>query len=342
MGKVVMIDIIKLCLSLDTKAAVFYRKLSKIEKKRGLLDFWKSMASDETEHIGYWNQLLSLAEEGMIPQVFEKPHKVTDELKVISKKVDILLKQSESSLSIKDAFLLTYRLEFYMLHPAFETLFYFLKTVSGKKPPEDKYDLHIERFIKAINKYGTEAPELEILGETLRRLWYEGKQLTVQSFTDSLTNLLNRRGLTHSINILARLSERNKYTVGVMMIDIDHFKHVNDTYGHQQGDEVLKKVAGIIKGKIRASDIVGRYGGEEILVFLPEVKSEALTDTAEKIRSGVEKGTKEDIPVTISIGCTKGLIRGDVEKELAVLIKTADECMYKAKEAGRNKVVACN
>ncbi|MEF9425655.1 MAG: GGDEF domain-containing protein, partial [Candidatus Mariimomonas ferrooxydans] len=232
--------------------------------------------------------------------------------------------------------------EFYMLHPAFETLFYFLKTVSVGKTPEDKYDIHIERFIKAINKYGTETPELEILGETLRRLWYESKQLTAQSFTDSLTSLLNRRGLTHSINILARLSERNKYTVGVMMIDIDHFKQINDTHGHQKGDEVLKKVAGIIKGKIRASDIVGRYGGEEILVFLPEVKSEALTDTAEKIRSGVEKGTEEDIPVTISIGCTKGLIRGDVEKELAGLIKTADECMYKAKEAGRNRVVVCN
>lgn len=342
MKKNLIIDIIKLCLSLDTKSAVFYRKLSKIEKKRGLLDFWKSMAADENEHIGYWNQLLNLAKKGMIPQVFEKPHKVADELKVISKTVDILLKQSESSLSIKDAFLLTYRLEFYMLHPAFGTLFYFLKTVSVGKTPEDEYDMHIERFIKAMNTYGAEAVELEILGETLRRLWHANRQLTVQSFTDSLTGLLNRRGLTHSINILARLSERNKYTVGVMMIDIDHFKQINDTHGHQKGDEVLQKVADIIKGEIRASDIVGRYGGEEMLVFLPEVKSEALTDTAEKIRSGVEKGTEEDIPVTISIGCAKGLIRGDVEKEMAVLIKTADDCMYKAKEAGRNKVVVCN
>ncbi|MEF9427585.1 MAG: hypothetical protein L0956_10660, partial [Candidatus Mariimomonas ferrooxydans] len=128
MEKAVVIDIIKLCLSLDIKAAVFYRKLSKIEKKRGLLDFWKSMASDENEHVGYWNQLLSLAEKGMIPQVFEHPHKVADELNVICRKVDILLKQSESSFSVKDAFLFAYRLEFYMLHPAFETLFYFLKT----------------------------------------------------------------------------------------------------------------------------------------------------------------------------------------------------------------------
>ena len=136
------------------------------------------------------------------------------------------------------------------------------------------------------------------------------KRLAMQTHVDYLTGILNRRGLFDTILPLSYLAKRNNYSIGIMMVDIDHFKIVNDTYGHQAGDRTLRSVAQIMKATVRSSDIVGRYGGEEFLVFLSPVDSDFLFTIAEKIRTEIESESKKDIPVTTSIGVSYGIIGG--------------------------------
>jgi len=101
--------------------------------------------------------------------------------------------------------------------------------------------------------------ELELLGETVATLWYDNKKLATMTTHDTLMDILNRKGLFDAMNLLSHLAMRNEYYIGIMMIDINNFKKINDTYGHQKGDELLVVIADSIKANVRRSDIVGRY-----------------------------------------------------------------------------------
>jgi diguanylate cyclase (GGDEF)-like protein len=129
-----------------------------------------------------------------------------------------------------------------------------------------------------------------------------------------------------------------------MMLDIDHFKSVNDTYGHQVGDRILKSIAAIIKSILREGDILVRYGGEEFLAILPAAASEDLRLIGERIRRSVEESAHPDgdqvVRVTISVGGA-AFPNQNVEKEGA-LLELADASLYQAKETGRNRVIVAN
>ena len=130
--------------------------------------------------------------------------------------------------------------------------------------------------------------------------------------------------------------ERYHRSFSILMIDVDHFKEVNDSHGHQAGDEVLAELAKCISSNIRSIDIVGRYGGEEFVVVLPETPEEAATELAERIRLAVENLL---LPFDITITCSVGV--SGIEKGISGdgLISRADHALYSAKRAGRNQVV---
>jgi diguanylate cyclase (GGDEF)-like protein len=335
----VLVDILSTCLSLDKKASRIYAHFSKSAKDKQIKAFWKDMSEQEQEHVRFWAKVLTMAQNGMIPQVFDRPYELREELKGMSSNIDMLVKRSKRIQNTTDAFLVAYRVEFFMLHPEFQSLFHFIKAVLNEPTPGDEYEAHLQGFINALHQYGKVSPELEFLGETILRFREVSEQLALQSYIDFLTGILNRRGLFNTIIPLAYLAQRNNSNVGIMMIDIDHFKRVNDTYGHQTGDDVLKSVALMIKSSIRSSDIIGRYGGEEFLVYLSPVNPDSLPEIAEKIRFSIEKSSEISAPITVSIGVSSGIIKGGVEKEVAKLIKRADTYLYVAKNSGRNKVV---
>ena len=337
--KDVLVEILELCLYLDKKAEEIYGNFADKGWSKELKEFWKDISIEEQGHAVFWEKLLDLANNGMLPQIFERPFDLRDELLTTKSKIDSLVLRSSQVQSISECFLIAYRVEFYMLHPEFEALLHFVRTVFNEHTPGEAYDSHLRKFLFALNRYCAESPELEFLGETIIRFRKMSKRLAMQTHVDYLTGILNRRGLFDTILPLSHLAKRNNYSIGIMMVDIDHFKIVNDTHGHQAGDRTLRSVAQIMKATVRSSDIVGRYGGEEFLVFLSPVDPNFLFSIAEKIRTEIESESKKDIPVTTSIGVSYGVIGADVEKGIEDLIRKADESLYDAKNAGRNRVV---
>ncbi|MEX2453734.1 MAG: PleD family two-component system response regulator [Rhodospirillaceae bacterium] len=170
------------------------------------------------------------------------------------------------------------------------------------------------------------------------------KSLTA-AVTDSLTGLYNRRYLeTHFEEVTRDLGGTAK-PVSVLVIDVDHFKPVNDRFGHAAGDEVLRALAKRILGGIRGFDTAIRFGGEEFVVLMPNVDSRAAYHAASRIRALVEDEAfviseeGESLPVTVSIGVASG-IAGDAQ--LGGLLERADQALYTAKNAGRNRVVSAD
>ena len=159
---------------------------------------------------------------------------------------------------------------------------------------------------------------------------------------DQLTGLHNRRHLEKHLSMLISASIRNGQTLSVLFLDVDFFKAINDTYGHDVGDEVLKELATRIKINVRSIDMVGRFGGEEFVVVLPDANATTTHVIAERLREVVDgepfkaTGTLRPLSVTVSIGMASLNGLGD---SMSKILKRADQGLYEAKQDGRNKVV---
>ncbi len=174
------------------------------------------------------------------------------------------------------------------------------------------------------------------LQDELRR---RNAELDRVSRIDMLTNIYNRRHLDEHLRRAISGARRHGRTVGVLLVDIDHFKDVNDQHGHLAGDAVLKEVAARLQGAIRTEDALGRWGGEEFIAVLTDTPGEAIGVLAERMRQAIastpfvlDDGTR--IRVTVSIGHTAGT------EDAEVLVHRSDDALYVAKEAGRNQVAA--
>ena len=158
--------------------------------------------------------------------------------------------------------------------------------------------------------------------------------------TDVLTNIANRASVLNRFNEGFARQRRNISQLGCLMIDVDHFKSINDRYGHPKGDDVLRELAATISSTLRQYDTFGRYGGEEFLMVLDEVNKEHLAALAERTRSAVETTLNKQVgltdPITISLG---GTLVTSADQSIDDVIKRADEALYLAKNQGRNRVV---
>ncbi|MBO6239962.1 MAG: diguanylate cyclase [Butyrivibrio sp.] len=161
------------------------------------------------------------------------------------------------------------------------------------------------------------------------------KKLGKVAFTDQLTKIYNRWELERNINEAITLAQSGK-KYSLLFFDIDHFKHVNDTYGHDVGDTVLKSIVNIVRGFIEENHVFGRWGGEEFLYLFPNEDIDKAVELAEKIRQTIDDTCFVTVRhLTVSIGVT--MIRAD--DTIESFVKRADEALYKAKETGRNRVV---
>lgn len=159
--------------------------------------------------------------------------------------------------------------------------------------------------------------------------------LKIAATIDKLTDIYNRRKFEEILKQEIERTKRYKSPLSLLMFDIDHFKKINDTYGHQVGDYVLKTIADIVRNNIRTTDSFGRWGGEEFMILLPETTLKNAGELAEKIRNIIENYIFKDVKlVTISCGVTQ-FIQDDTFDSF---IKRVDDALYNAKKQGRNRI----
>ncbi|MCK9492213.1 MAG: diguanylate cyclase [Sulfurimonas sp.] len=187
--------------------------------------------------------------------------------------------------------------------------------------------------------------ELEELNNTLemkiqqktQSLVQANKKLNHLASKDSLTNIFNRRMINEYLFQEISKSKRHKNDTSLIMIDIDHFKEVNDHYGHQVGDKVIVKSVELISSSIRASDIFGRWGGEEFIILLPQTDLKSAFVLAQNLRQKVQDHDFEQVgKKTISVGVTQL----NADDDVLSFVRRSDDALYKAKKSGRNKVVS--
>jgi diguanylate cyclase (GGDEF)-like protein len=198
-------------------------------------------------------------------------------------------------------------------------------------PPPDIIDGATNRIFSIIVVFTT-ALAMTKLAE------YEHR-LLIESITDPLTGLLNRRRFTELSSHEVTRSRRHRLVFSVLMLDIDHFKRINDTYGHPVGDLAIKALAEVCTNALRPHDLLARYGGEEFVLTLPQTDSEGAHIVAERIRTVTEalQVPSEQGPVrfTVSIGISTYQSGLPFER----IVQRADEALYEAKQSGRNRVV---
>ena len=157
--------------------------------------------------------------------------------------------------------------------------------------------------------------------------------------TDVLTGLPNRRYFDEFCGLLAE-RRRSDDAVGILMVDIDQFKRVNDRFGHEVGDDVLRAVAGAIAGAVRDDDVPARYGGEEFVVLLRNASGPIALEVAERVRlavAGLDLRALGPSSISVSVGVA---VQVDADQPIADLLADADRALYRAKRAGRDRVVA--
>ena len=174
---------------------------------------------------------------------------------------------------------------------------------------------------------------LDAANESLRK---KNEELQRLSITDGLTGLYNRRHLMDTLEAERRRTDRSERTFALLMVDVDHFKKFNDRFGHQAGDEVLLRVAGILRKCTRDVDFPGRYGGEEFCLLLSESTLEGAAEVGERVRDELAAVSFEGEKITVSIGAAEYPTDGET---VEAVLSSADTAMYQAKRRGRDRVV---
>jgi len=186
----------------------------------------------------------------------------------------------------------------------------------------------IEKFYSNLEQIVEErTAELQEANDTISRL----------AATDELTRLSNRRSFNESLAAALSAARRHEFALSLVMIDLDHFKNINDTFGHSEGDLILKAFADLLREMIRTEDVAARWGGEEFIIILPHTPREAAAALAERIRIAFEQHSVNAKPVTLS--ASFGVVQLQEGDDVDNLIRRADDALYRAKHEGRNQVV---
>lgn len=333
--------ILDLCTQIDRAAVDLYTSLSASAGNDALKGFWDKMIAEGHAHLEYWQQLKELAACDELPEAFDNPDQVIAELKERAGQIQALRQQWENDQSVNSAFVIAYRLESYKLHPALRTLYQYFRPITDGKLPEDKEldETNISAFVAALRKYGQSTPELELVGETLQRLWDQNKLFSEHALIDPLSGLLNRRGFFMMAQQMAYLSKRDRISIAILLVEIDGFKTLNELHGPQKGDEIIQAVGDTLKSALRRSDLIARYSGDEFIILLPNTSEEGGITVAQKLVIAVLEARPAGLALSVSVGVAETIMKEDADQEFSVLIRYAEGNLAVARSSGKNKVI---
>jgi diguanylate cyclase (GGDEF)-like protein len=202
-----------------------------------------------------------------------------------------------------------------------------------RKELQDQVERQVHEIQRAYRELETGRHELTSMNDALTEANERLKRLAT---IDPLTGILNRRAIFEVLEKCVGSADRTGRDLSILMVDIDHFKQLNDMHGHIKGDIVLKSVANILKSASRMHDEVGRFGGEEFLVVLPDTGPEEAIAVAERIRREIQAHEDEGLWVTVSAGvATYQIGFSSIEQ----FVDAADKALYESKRRGRNRVI---
>jgi diguanylate cyclase (GGDEF)-like protein len=206
---------------------------------------------------------------------------------------------------------------------------------------EENIEIQFQALSFGVDDFLHKPPSVERLIKTVSSRVERYRAIRRLMVHDSLTGLLNHTAFRDRFNQEITRARRQKSHLTLAMLDIDHFKNVNDSYGHSTGDRVLKSLAQFLKQRLRASDIIGRYGGEEFAILLPDTAAESALSVLEELRQGFAK-IEHRLPmrddcIHISFSC--GLAEYPKYSDATILSEAADQALYRAKQEGRNKTI---
>lgn len=332
-----MRQILESCIELDSRAYEVYQALASACDDANLSRVFEAMAIEERAHVEWWSDLLKAWEQGLVPDIADE-HGLLERLDDIWGELSGINVEHIDCANVDEMLNVAVRFEFFMMDPMFGELIELMQP--GRKPElREAYSRHVLRLIEAVEEHYSRPQLAGFLAGALKRAYRDQQRLTSLAVQDQLTGLYNRRGILGQIEHWLSWSTRYDHAVGVILADVDSFKEINDEYGHEAGDRALRHIADALSGAVRASDLVGRFGGDEFVVLAPETDGELLGQLMQRIVDAVAAqplriGDKE---VSLSLSAGAAWVPGGVEVGVDKLIALADRSMYSAKGAGRNR-----
>ncbi len=338
-----MREVLEASAGLDRLAERVYADMASVtldpEIKRLLL----RLSNDEAQQATRWHQLLVECETSSLPAVSIDSSAAIADIQALHETLAAYDRERISSMSTEDMLTMALHLELYLTGPIHRNL----ASVTGLALADSMrqaYDTHLQYLVETIGEHFAEDSLISLLAQALSRTWDENRGLATYATHDALTGLHNRHALYSQLPQWAAWSARYGNPLAFLLVDIDHFKVINDAFGHSVGDDALMAVARALRDTVRASDLVVRFGGDEFAVVAPQAGEAEYRELCERIAAAigslqVRDGQGGYLPLTVSIGgaiTTGGSTPADVEQ----LIVGADQSLYQAKQTGRNQAAA--
>ena len=337
-----MRTILELCVEMDTFAHETYEAMATDCTNPDLAEIFRRMGVEEKHHVEWWRDLIAAWDQGLIPDVVNDTEGLERHVRQLFVEMKETAPEDFSEVSDDVKLDIAARLEFFMLDPIFGEMLD-LTEPGGARMHREAYARHLERVVGAIEAFYSRGDLASFLARVLRRAWRDNLALAMFASRDPLTALYNRRGMISHLEQWKSWAERYDRPLGVLLVDIDDFKNVNDSHGHAVGDLALKAVADALSRTVRGSDMVARYGGDEFAIIAPETDRAELSTLATRLVQAVRETELRDwdgspIRLSISVGGVVASPKAAGGGSIDALLAAADGGLYAAKQAAKNRI----
>lgn len=340
-GVPVILRILDECLTLDKTMHRSYSEFAASEPDPDIAGFWREVVADEASHIQFWTRAIEFTRKSCLNVCIDNPEVTMQRLSQMGSSVGQLLGDLAFCGSSEQRLLSAYTIESYLFDPAFMEIFEAFRFLN--REIDRLYLDHIKKFTAALERfhYDMIPSQIRIMGEMMLNLYNLNHKLFREAITDPLTSLLNRRGFFNAAVPFLSLAERNHMQVGVVMMDLDDFKLINERRGHPAGDLALGAIGQIMRNTSRKSDLTGRYGGDEFIILCQAKTRDSLSRFCERLRRNIEGGSEKltGQRFTVSMGGATGEATSPEHQFLLEMIARADANLTRAKTAGKNSCV---